>query len=335
MDLKIGKYKVSVFKNSSVSSGNGNSLALITGNSFGDLNLLTKYKFADVILFQIIKKIITAMSGVVWNFSGSENMILALRLKRLFEKKFGLIYKKLFFDGVAVFVVDFKTNDVVLLEKNDYTIVNRQIEVCGKYNGYRAFTMWSDTYMIFGKTDYNTCKDLFLHIDNLLNAINATTENLGAMGVLSPESTVGVMGKIGDTEKKAIQDDWRKNYGLKVGKWSIMISNTPTKFQQINLPIKDLELSSKLKDAIQILAGYLEVPYELIATSAQSTFSNRFDARDGELLGMTCVSLANKLFDLSQEIYFAKGMKVNYTIETKKTVTPAPASQEPKQSQTA
>jgi hypothetical protein len=162
---------------------------------------------------------------------------------------------------------------------------------------------------------------MFLHIENLLNAINATTENLGAMGVLSPETTAGVMSKLGDKEKEAIQKDWRENYGLKIGKWSIMISNTPTKFQQINLPIKDLELSQKLKDAIQILAGYLEVPYELIATSANSTYANRFDARDGELLGMTCVSYANKMFDLAKEIYFAKNMAINYTIETKKNNT--------------
>jgi len=323
--MKIGKFNISIIKNDhNGSTVNGNSKALIVGNTFGTLNLLTNYKFADVILFQIIKKITSAMSGVVWSFSGTDNVILSLRLKMLFEKKFSLIFKKMFFDGVAVFAVDFETNDIILLETSDYKIIDGKIEVDKKLYSYKIFTLYSDTYMIFGRTDYYTCKDLFLHIDNLLNAINATTENLGAMGVLSPESTTGVMGKLGQTEKEAIQKDWRDNYGLKVGKWSIMISNTPTKFQQINLPIKDLELSAKLKDAIQILAGYLEVPYELIATSGNSTFANRFDARDGELLGITCTAYANKLFDLAKEIYFAKNMSVNYVIETKKQVQPAP-----------
>lgn len=262
------------------------------------------------------------MSGVVWTFSGSDNMVLALRLKILFEKKFALIYKKMFFDGVAIFAVNYETNDIVLLDSEDYKIIDGKINVESKFTNYRMFTIYSDTYMIFGRTDYYTCKDLFLHIDNLLNAINATTENLGAMGILSPESTAGVMGKMGETEKERIQKDWRDNYGLKVGKWSIMISNTPTKFQQISLPIKDLELTEKLKNAIQILAGYLEVPYELIATSANSTYANRFDARDGELLGMTCVSYSNKLFDLAKEIYFAKNMAINYKIETKKIIPP-------------
>ncbi len=326
MDIKIGKYKLSVFKNSNYEDNglraSGNSRALISGNSFGNLSLLSNYKFADVILYQIIKKITTAMSGVVWTFSGSDNGVLAFRLKIMFEKKFAMIYKKMFFEGVAVFAVNFENNDLILLEHTEYKIINGRIEVQNNYADYRIFTLYSDTFMIFGKTDYYTCKDLFIHIDNLLNAISATTENLGAMGILSPESTVGVMGKLGNTEKEAIQKDWKENYGLKVGKWSIMISNTPTKFQQITLPIKDLELSTKLKEAIQILAGYLEVPYELIATSADSTYANRFDARDGELLGMTCVSYANKLFDLANEIYFAKSMKINYTIETKKVVKP-------------
>lgn len=321
--MKIGNFEIKLLKNDNTESTvNGNSRALIVGNTFGILNLLTSYKFADVILYQIIKKITTAMSGVVWTFSGSDNMVLALRLKILFEKKFALIYKKMFFDGVAVFAVNFETDDIKLLDSSDYKIIDGKIEVEKNLINYRLFTLYSDTYMIFGRTDFFTCKDLFLHIDNLLNAINATTENLGAMGVLSPESTTGVMGKLGDTEKKAIQKDWRENYGLKVGKWSIMISNTPTKFQQISLPIKDLELSDKLKNAIQLLAGYLEVPYELIATSANSTYANRFDARDGELLGMTCVAYSNKLYDLANEIYFAKRMTVNYKIETKKITPP-------------
>ena len=320
--MKIGKYDIRIIRNDTMATVSGNSKALLVGSTFGGLNLLSNYRFADVILYQIIKKITTAMSGVVWNFSGKDNLVLALRLKILFEKKFSLIYKKMFFDGVAVFAVDYVANDLVLLETDEYKIIDGKINIEGKYRSYRIFTMYSDTFMIFGKTDYYTCKDMFLHIDNLMNAINATTENLGAMGVLSPESTTGVMGKLGQTEKEAIQKDWRENYGLKMGKWSIMISNTPTKFQQINLPIKDLELESKLKNAIQILAGYLEVPYELIATSANSTYANRFDARDGELLGMTCVAYANKLFDLSKEIYFAKDMNINYTIETKKTAAP-------------
>jgi hypothetical protein len=320
--MRIGKFEIKLLRNDNAQSVvSGNSRALIVGNSFGNLNLLTNYKFADVILFQIIKKITTAMSGVVWTFSGTDNGVLGYRLKIMFEKKFALIYKKMFFDGVAVFAVNYQTDDLILLDDTDYKIIDGKINVESKLRDYRIFTLYSDTYAIFGKTDLYTCKDMFLYIENLLNAINATTENLGAMGVLSPETTAGVMSKLGDKEKEAIQKDWRENYGLKIGKWSIMISNTPTKFQQINLPIKDLELSQKLKDAIQILAGYLEVPYELIATSANSTYANRFDARDGELLGMTCVSYANKLFDLAKEIYFAKNMAINYTIETKKNNT--------------
>jgi hypothetical protein len=195
--MKIGKYNISIFRNDlSTATVDGNSKALIVGNTFGSLNLLTNYKFADVILYQIIKKITTAMSGVVWSFDGKDNLILALRLKILFEKKFSLIYKKMFFDGVAVFAVNFETNDVILLEKSDYNIIDGKIEVEKNLINYRLFTIYSDTYMIFGKTDYFTCKDLFLHIDNLMNAINATTENLGAMGVLSPESTAGVMAKL-------------------------------------------------------------------------------------------------------------------------------------------
>lgn len=317
MDLiKIGKFKISVFENST-SPIQENKSPFDRLNTYGNLNLLTSYKFADVILFQIIKKLTSAMSGFVWTFDGRENLVLAYRLKIMFEKNFSLIYKKMYFDGLAVFAVNYSTNDVLILDSDSYKIKDGRIEVEKEFVDYNFFTIYSDTFKIFGKTDFNTCRDLYAHIDNLMNAINATTENLGAMGILSPETTAGVMAKLGNGEKERIQKEWRERYGLKVGKWSIMISNTPTKFQQINLPIKDLELQDKLKNAIQLLAGYHEIPYELIATSGQSTFANRFEARNGELLGLTCTSYANKLFDLANEIFFAKGMKINYIIETK------------------
>jgi len=322
MDLiKLGKYKLSVFSNSSApaSSIAEDKSPFDHFNTYGNINLLTNYKFADVVLFQIIKKLTSAMSGFVWSFNGRDNLVLAFRLKMLFEKNFALIYKKMYFDGVAVFAINYEANDVRLLDRDDYKMKSGKIEVSAEFSGYNFFTVYSDTFKIFEKTDFDTCRDLYLHIDNLLNAINATTENLGAMGILSPEVTAGVMAKLGDPEKERIQKEWRERYGLKVGKWSIMISNTPTRFQQINLPIKDLELQEKLKNAIQLLAGYHEIPYELIATSGQSTFANRFEARNGELLGLTCTSYANKLFDLATEIFFAKVMTINYKIETKET----------------
>lgn len=316
MDLKLFNYKLSIKNTHTESVVSGNSKALITGsNMFGNLNLLTNYKFADIVLYQIIEKILNAMSGIVWTFEGVENLILRTKLKTLFEKKFPEIYKKMYFNGFAVFAVNYKANDVMLL--NDGFTVNADgvIKLDAQYNDYRCFVLFSKKYSVFGKTDFEICKDMYLHVDNLMNAINATTENLGAMGILTPEAISGVMAKFGDKEKERVQKEWSEKYGLKVGKWSILITPIPTKFQQINLPIKDLELQAKLENAVKLLAGYHQVPYELLAMSGQSTYANREEARK-ELIDITCKALANQLFDLSSDIFLGRNVKINYTFET-------------------
>jgi hypothetical protein len=315
MDLKLGKYKLSIINNSNNLTVSGNSKALITNNNiFGNLNLLSNYKFADVILYQLIEKLNDAMSGIVWSFDGSNYRIVQLRLKKIFEKEFSVIYKSLYFKGICVFAINFETQDAKILIDAYKLNQNGTITVDKEYEEYNIYSIYSDTYKIFGTTDYNTCKDMFRHIDNIMNAMNATTENLGAMGIISPESTAGVMSKLSDKEEEKIQSGWREKYGLKVGKWSIMISSVPTRFQQINLPIKDLELESKLQNAVKILAGYHKIPYELLAISGQSTYANRKEAMN-ELIELTCKSYANKLYDLLTEIFFAKLIKFNYEFE--------------------
>jgi hypothetical protein len=315
MDIGFGKYKISI-RNTNTAIVSGDSKALIVGgNMFGNLNLLTNYKFADVILYQLIQKIIDAMSGIVWTMQGTELTLLQANLKIIFEKNFGDFYKALYFNGMAVFVVNFDTQHVKLLKENKYKIeTDGSITLDKEFEGYRVFVTYSETYKMFGKTDYETCKDMYLHIDNLMNAINCTTENLGAMGILSPESVSGVMTNLGDKEREKLQTEWREKYGLKVGKWSILMTQTPTKFQQINLPIKDLELTQKLENAVKILAGYHKVPYELVALSGQSTYANRKEAMN-ELIDLTCKAYANKLFDIASQIFFTKPIKVNYIFE--------------------
>lgn len=317
MDLRIWKYNFSLIKNDNTKIVSGDSKALIVGGGrmFGNLNLLSNYKFADVILVQLFQKVIDAMSGIVWTFEGSENQILQLMLKRIFEKRFGEIYNSLYFKGYAVFAVNFDLNFVKLLCNNEFKIDSEgAVYLDSDLIGYKPYIIYSDTYKMLGKTDFMVCKDMFCHIDNLMNAINATTENLGAMGILSPEALTGVMTKFSDTEKARIQKEYQEQYGLKVGKWSIMITPVPTKFQQINLPIKDLELQAKFENAVKVLAGYHKVPYELIALSGQSTYANRSEARK-ELIDITCKFYANKLFDLSREIFFAKNVTSNYSFE--------------------
>lgn len=301
---------------------NKNGFFDLTGHKteFGNLNLISNMKFGNVIFLQIMRKIFDGMSGVIWEFSGNTNFLLAGKLKRLFEKDFILIYKEFWNNGFAVIAVNYELQDVQILCEKDFNILNQRIVLRNdEYNDYKLFTLKSDNYKLFNESEQEICKDIYCQCEDLLNAINATTKNMGAMGVLTPDTSGGFSPPtMGKKAKEKIQDEWQNSYGL-LGKWSIMITNRLLKFTQIVLPIKDLELQNKLEGTVKLIAGFHGVPYELLPISGQSTFTNREEARIGELLNITCRAYANKLYDLATEIFLATDVKTDFKLENAKT----------------
>ena len=134
---------------------------------------------------------------------------------------------------------------------------------------------------IFRTTGKTRAEVLKPHID-MLNTINDSDLNLiynyGAMGVLSPENSAHSDGVLTDKQRKEIQDEYRDQYGTRFGKWAVLITRNPVKFQRIELPIRELQLVEKRKTAIAGILQYMNVPKELHALFDSAKYANRNEA---------------------------------------------------------
>lgn len=163
-------------------------------------------------------------------------------------------------------------------------------------------TVLEDVYRTTGETIAEILKP---HMD-LLNAVNDSDLNLilnyGAMGVISPESSPLSDGFLDDDGKKEIQDEYRKKYGLTFGKWAVMITRRPVKYQKIDLPIAQLQLNEKRKVALATILQFLNVPKELHAMFESAKYANRNEA-ELDMYGNCVAAWAGKMVEIINRCY--------------------------------
>lgn len=146
------------------------------------------------------------------------------------------------------------------------------------HDGSGIVTILDDVYRSTGKTMAETLRP---HLD-MLNVVNDSDLNLimnyGAMGILSPENSARTDGYFDDEQVEEIQKDYREKYGVRFGRWALLITRRPVKFQRIDLPIKELELNEKRKSAMASVLQFLNIPKELHAMFESAKYANRNEA---------------------------------------------------------
>lgn len=151
-------------------------------------------------------------------------------------------------------------------------------EIGRDYDGTGIVTVLDDIYRSTGKTMRET---LLPHLD-MLNTVNDSDLNLimnyGAMGILSPENSANSDGVLSEKNKEELQDEYQKRYGVRFGRWAVLITRQPVKFQSIDLPIKELELNEKRKSAMASVLQFLNIPKELHAMFESAKYANRNEA---------------------------------------------------------
>ena len=163
-------------------------------------------------------------------------------------------------------------------------------------------TMLDDVYRATGRT---RAQILSPHLE-LLDAVNDSDLNLimnyGAMGILSPENSSRSDGYLDDTEIDKLHSEYQKKYGIRFGKWALMITRQPMKFQGINLPIGELELSAKRRDALASIMQALSVPSELHALFENAKYQNRNEA-ELDMYGTTITYWATFFIKFIEKCY--------------------------------
>lgn len=170
---------------------------------------------------------------------------------------------------------------------------------------------------VYRSTGLTRAQVLSPHID-MLNTVNDSDLNLimnyGAMGIVTPENSARTDGYLDDEQIEKIQDDYRKKYGIRFGRWALLITKKPVKFQPITLPIKELELNEKRKAALAEILQYMNVPKELHSFFDSAKYVNRNEA-ELDMYGNTVSAWAQVFTDIARRCYEAIALTDDHRIK--------------------
>ena len=132
---------------------------------------------------------------------------------------------------------------------------------------------YSDKYQLTGKSDFRILADNLVYIDQLKNADEYLTTNFGTLGIMSSKEL-----PFTEADKDDFYKSLQENFGITSNKRQLLLFNSPVDFKQMRLPISELQITEKLREEIKLLAGFFNVPYDLIPFSGASTYANQEQA---------------------------------------------------------
>lgn len=170
------------------------------------------------------------------------------------------------------------------------------------YDGTGVVTVLDDVYRSTGKTMAETLRP---HLD-MLNTVNDSDLNLimnyGAMGILSPENSAHSDGVLSEKGKEELQKEYQERYGVRFGRWAVLITRQPVKFQRIELPIRELQLNEKRKSAMASVLQFLNIPKELHAMFESAKYANRNEA-ELDMYSNCVASWCEKFCEIEDKCY--------------------------------
>ena len=288
------------------------------GRSYGCGNLrIANKKYSQIILNSIVVNIFNAVETIeVWDANKTnENQLESWGVK-LARKTITEHFREIFFDlyskGYFVLLYNNTTNDIEFLPAK-YTQVRADGSVYvegGKLSeGTRAYLFYEKDYKGSGVTMAETCRTSLEYVDNILNTAVTGNARLGNVTILTP--TTNAMGSevLKDNEKKEIERLISESYGGLDNQSNLMLFPNSLSTTTISFDFARLQLLPQLEMSVKNLCGYLQVPYDILPLSGQSTFNNQENA-----YSMLYVTAERWVMDLQR--YFAE-LGVDFKFELK------------------
>lgn len=245
---------------------------------FSVFGRIAKRRFADIYLWSVLKKIFEGLHNVAF-FSSSpiRDESSAAKIERLLrfvtDNADTLVYM-MYSLGYACIVLDARGKLTIQDAKTLKTDADGAVyyEKDGK-KIYPECVYYSQTYRFIRRSDFDVIKNNIDALDKYASADEYLTETLGAFGILCGKNM-----PISEKDKENFMQRLMRRVGIGRDKMQIVPFNTEVDFKQVNLPIKDLALSDKLKEQMQLVAGYFGVPYDLLPVAGSSTYANQRQA---------------------------------------------------------
>lgn len=178
------------------------------------------------------------------------------------------------------------------------------------WDGKMCFTLYdneivqcSETFEARGQSDYWFLRDKIRFLNTVNSSDMNLIENYGAMGIVSPESDNNVAGaEFEEHDIEQLQERYRKSYGLRLGKWSLMFVPRPTKYSPITLPIAQLKLEDKRQYLLKAIYSAFGIPKELSVYFESNKYANRREA-ELDFYSSTITMWADLFLDIINKIY--------------------------------
>lgn len=177
------------------------------------------------------------------------------------------------------------------------------------------YVLKSPTFEQVGKSDHELCKGYIAMIDAVFNGATTTAERLGAYVVMTPK-TDEFGGVLGEQDKKDLEEETQRNYGMLRGQKQIMLLPRPMDTHVVSLASVDSRMNDKARLAILAIADRLKVPANQIAiidSDSSKSLSNGTELREGDMSKYRSFRrlIDATFYDMAAEL----GMKPNYVLE--------------------
>lgn len=240
---------------------------------------MARGNYSDALVSAIFKKIFKRLNLIDFTVTHTEPLVVGMA-KYFLNNELNVAFAELFNNGFLLFLkkkdANGKLTGIKYIRKAQATQNLNE----WTYDGQELEIFYSDTYEIFGVSDAVLLKDTLKAIDNSLNASQTVIKRLGAVIVGTPEQPAQnpQMVQIDKDTKDLLEKDTQNDYGMLDEQKQFMFLRRPLKLQRIALGGKDLLITENVEMFTKILCDNMDIPYDVMAMSGQSTFANQEQA---------------------------------------------------------
>ena len=240
---------------------------------------MARGRYSDALVSAIMKKIFKRLNLIDFTVTHTDPLVVGMT-KYFLNNELNVAYAELFNNGFLLFLKKKDENGKLTGIKYIRKAQATQNLNEWTYDGQELEIFYSDTYEIFGMSDAVLLKDTLKAIDNSLNASQTVIKRLGAVIVGTPEQPTQnpQMVQIDKDAKELLEKDTQNDYGMLDEQKQFMFLRRPLKLQRIALGGKDLLITENVEMFTKILCDNMDIPYDVMALSGQSTFANQEQA---------------------------------------------------------
>ena len=132
------------------------------------------------------------------------------------------------------------------------------------------------SFYITGESKIKSLKYQISNIQGALKTRNCIIQDRGALQMVSPDTGKGGNDPLplGSEERKKIENQYRKSYGLDDDQMKTIFATQPMKVQQMGYPTKDLLLFEEVEEDFQAICGAYGMARDIFPSTKGATYEN-------------------------------------------------------------